>query len=325
MNVGDLRSELAQGQIRSAYLVVGEEPLLRDDAVALLRERALSPGTEDFNLDRLDGSSTRVAALLDAVSTLPVMAERRFVLLREPETARGNAKPLTDAIADTVPGLAERQDVVFVVVAEKADRRSRWTKAFREPAAVVECDPPRRGRELVAFIRSEAKRQGVDLLPASAAMLAERTGPQLLMLRSEIAKASLLAGVDQPVRPEHIAAGTRDVAEESIWDLTDAIGEGRGSDALASLAKILAAGSAPPQVLGALASHFRKLLRLRSGGAASGPPFAIRKLEKQAGRYTVRRLRACLRAIHETDLALKGAGALGPGMAIERLVIGLAA
>jgi hypothetical protein len=36
-------------------------------------------------------------------------------------------------------------------------------------------------------------------------------------------------------------------------------------------------------------------------------------------------LRACLRAIHETDLALKGAGALGPGLAIERLVIGLSA
>jgi DNA polymerase III delta subunit len=78
-------------------------------------------------------------------------------------------------------------------------------------------------------------------------------------------------------------------------------------------------------VLGALASHFRKLLRLRTGGSAAGPPFAIKKLEGQAGRYSPRRLRACLGAIHETDVALKGAGALGPEMALERLVIGLAA
>jgi len=325
VNLSELRGELSKGTVRPAYLVVGEEPLLRDDAVALVRAHALDGGTEDFNLDRFDGAGTRPAALLDAVGTLPVMAARRVVILREPEGGRGNAKALVEAIAETVPGLAERDDLVFVVVAEKADRRSRWTKAFRDPAAVVQCDPPRRGRELVAFVRDEAKRQGVELGAGSAEMLAERTGPQLMLLRGEIAKASLLAGIGETVRPEHIAAGTRDVAEESIWDLTDAIGEGRGADALTSLAKILAAGSAPPQVLGALASHFRKLLRLRSGGTAAGPPFAIRKLEQQAGRYTVRRLSACLRAIHETDLALKGAGELSPGMAIERLVIGLAA
>jgi DNA polymerase-3 subunit delta len=179
-------------------------------------------------------------------------------------------------------------------------------------------------RTSAAFIREEAKRQRVTLDPASVELLAERVGPQLLMLRGEIGKAALFAGIGAPVLPEHVAAGTSDLAEESIWDLTDAIGEGRGADALESLAKILSAGAAPPQVLGALASHFRKLLRLRTGGTAAGPPYAVQKLERQSGRFTPRRLRACLRAIHETDITLKGGGVLWPGIAIERLVIGLA-
>lgn len=323
MNVSELRKELAAGDIRPAYLVVGEEPLLRDDALALLRGAVLTAGTEDFNFDRLDGASP--AALLDAVGTLPVMAERRLVWLREPEAGRGDSKALLDAVALLVADLEGRSDVVLVVSAEKADRRSRWTRAFRDPAAEVRCDPPRRGRELGAFLREEAARQGVALDSDAAALLAERVGPQLLLLRGEIAKAALLAGPGERVRREHVAAGTCDVAEEPIWDLTDAIGDGRSADALCSLAKIVAAGAAPPQVLGALAAHFRKLLRVRSGGAAAGPPFVVQKLERQSGRYTPRRLRACLRAIHETDLALKGAGALGPELAIERLVIGLAA
>jgi DNA polymerase-3 subunit delta len=325
LNVAELRKELSSGRIRPAYLVLGVEPLLRDDALRLVREAVLAAGTEDFNFDRLDGASTRPAALLDAVGSLPVMADRRLVVLREPEAAGGQAKALTDAVAETVPGLAEAGDVVFVVVAEKADRRSRWTKAFGEPAAEVRCDPPRRGRELDVFLREEAKRQGVVLEGAAAALLAERIGPQLLLLRGEIEKAALLAGPGQPIRRDHVAVGTCDVAEEPIWDLTDAIGDGRGADALTSLAKILAAGAAPPQVLGALAAHFRKLLRLRTGGSAAGPPFVVKKLERQAHRYTPRRLHACLRAIHETDLALKGAGALGPDLSIERLVIGLSA
>ena len=77
MNPAELRGELAAGTIRPAYLIVGEEPLLRDDALRELREAVLAPGTEDFNLDRLDGETARPAALLDAVGTLPVMAPRR--------------------------------------------------------------------------------------------------------------------------------------------------------------------------------------------------------------------------------------------------------
>jgi DNA polymerase-3 subunit delta len=323
VNLAELRAELAEGSVRPAYLVAGEEPLLRDDAQSLLREAVLADGPADFNCDRLEGESARPGELLDAVATLPVMAERRLVVLREPEAGRGRAKDLTDAIAEIVPSLAARRDVVLVVVAHKVDRRARWIKAFREPAAEVRCEPPRAGRELVAFVREEAKRQGARIAPDAAELLAERVGPQLLLLRREIEKAALLADPRDAIERSHVAAGTRDVSEESIWDLTDAIGEGRGDDALVILAKSLRAGAAAPQVLGALASHFRKLLRLRTGGTAAGPPFAVKKLRQQAGRYSPRRLHACLRAIHETDLALKGSGALGPELTLERLVIGL--
>ena len=79
----------------------------------------------------------------------------------------------------------------------------------------------------------------------------------------------------------------------------------------------------PPAVLGTLVAHFRKLLRLRNGGSVPAPPFALRKLEKQAHRYSPPRLLSCLRAIHDTDTALKGEGALAPEVALERLVIGL--
>ena len=119
---------------------------------------------------------------------------------------------------------------------------------------------------------------------------------------------------------EHVVAASIDVAEEPVWELTDAIGEGRGADALALLARLARGGAAPPLVLGALASHFRRLVRLRSGGSLGVPPFVRQKLESQA-RATARRVCvACLGAIHETDLALKGSGALPPQLALERLV-----
>jgi DNA polymerase-3 subunit delta len=215
------------------------------------------------------------------------------------------------------------RDTVLVVVAEKVDGRARWVKAF-ESAAVVRCDPPRKAQALAAFIAAEANRQGVEVDRAAIALLAERTGPQLLMLRQEIAKAALFAGPGAKVKAKHVAESTSDVAEEPIWDLTDAIGDGRCGDALALLGKLLQSGSAPPAILGAFVGHFRKLTSVRNGGTVTGPPFAIRKLESQSRRFSPGRLLSCLAAIHQTDLALKGAGGLPPGLALERLVIALA-
>jgi len=317
-----LRQELASGTLRPAYLVVGTEPLLRDDAVAAVREATLGDAPADFNFDRLDGAKTTPAALMDVLRSLPVMAPRRLVVLRDPEPRRGAAKALPEAIAEAVGLLEADGETVLVVVAEKVDGRARWVKAFGAKAR-VDCDPPKRSRELVNFVKAESKRQQVSLASGAADLLAERVGPHLLMLRNEISKASLLAGLGKQVTRDHVATSTSDIAEEPIWDLIDAIGEGRGADALGTLGKLLSAGAAPPAVLGSLVSHFRRLLRLRSGGNVPGPPFVQRKLDSQASRYTERRLIACLQAIHQTDLALKGAGGLRPELVLERLVIGL--
>ncbi|MDJ0853027.1 MAG: DNA polymerase III subunit delta [Myxococcota bacterium] len=319
MNLEELRAELASGGLRSAYLVAGEEALLRDDAVAAIREAALGTAGDAFDFERFDGAKTDPGALIDAVRTLPVLAPRRLVLVRDPE-GRGS-RGAGEALAAAVAAASEGEGTVLVVVAASADRRAGWVKAFG--AARVDCEAPRRARDLVAFVRAEAARQEVALGRGAAELLAERIGPQLLILRQEIEKAGLLAGPGNEVTRAHIGSAAVDVAEEPVWDLTDAIGEGRSADALRVLSRLQAAGAPAPVVLGALVNHFRRLLRVRSGGTVSGPPFVQKKLQGQARRFSERRLIGSLRAIHETDLAIKGAGALPPDLALERLVLGL--
>ncbi len=323
MTLEELRAELAAGNVRSAYLIVGEEALQRDEALAALRACVLAGAPVDFNLDRLEGAATSRAELIDALRSLPVMSQRRLVELREPEAPRALGRGLAEALAAIVEELAQGSASVLVVIAAKADRRTRWVKAVGE-SATLHCDAPRGRRELVAFIRAEAKSQAVLLAKGVPERLAERIGAQPLLLRQEIAKLSLLVEAKAEVTIEHVVAASIDVADEPVWELTDAIGAGHGPDALVLLARLARGGAAPPLVLGALASHFRRLVRVRCGGNLAAPPFVRQKLESQARRYSEARLVACLGAIHETDLALKGAGALAPQLALERLVIGLA-
>lgn len=325
MNVSDLVAELGQAQLRPAYLLAGAEPLLRDDALAAIDAAVLGSGPRDFNLDRLEVGSASPGRLEEALGSLPVMAERRLVVLRETQGrgAKLDAK-WTSALEAALADQDASAPAVLVVVVAKADKRSKWVKAFREPAALVACDPPKGARELAAFLKQEAQRQGVQLSADAAGLLGERVGPQLLLLRQEIEKAQLLAGPGEPVEARHVEMAVSAVAEEPIWDLTDAIGQGRTADAIDLLSRLLAQGAAAPAILGALASHFRRLVRVGSGESVAGPPFVVRKLEQQARRYPARRLVSCLRAIHRADVELKGASILPAERALEQLVLSLA-
>ena len=320
MNLEELRKELEGGSLRPGYLLSGPEPLLRDEALAAIRGAVLDGTADDFNFERLEGS-VRPTALLDAVSTLPVMGARRLVVLRDPAVGRGG-EALLELQPEALGACDPEAGSVLVVLSARVDARKKWVKAFGKGR--VACEAPKRAADVVAFVRREAERQGVALEAAAAALLVERVGPQLLMLRHEVAKAALLAGDGKPVRRAHVAAGSLDVAEDPVWDLTDAIGEGRTGDALALLSRLLSTGAAPPLLLGALVSHFRRLVQVSDGAVPAVPPFVRRKLETQARRYGSRRLVGCMRAIHQTALALKGAGAQRSDLAMERLVLALA-
>jgi DNA polymerase-3 subunit delta len=322
----ELTRELAEGRVRPAYLIAGAEALLRDEACGAIRRATLGDDGGDFDFERLAGERTSPGQLHDSVRALPLLAKRRLVVLREPEARKGGkGEALAEALSSVVADVAGSDSCVLVVVAEEIDRRSRWVKAFAEPAALVACDPPKNAREALGFVRDEARAQGVQLEAAAAELLAESIGPNLLALRQELTKAILFAGDAAKITRAHVQETICAVADEPIWDLTDAIGEGRTADALGALSRMLGAGAPPQVLLGSLAGHFRKLARTRAGEPPAGHPFMVQKLERQARRYTPARLVACLRAIHEVDEVLKGAGALPADLALERLVLGLAA
>lgn len=325
MNVGQLTTELGKGRIRPAYLIAGEEPLLRDAALEAIETAALAGAPRDFNFDRLDVDSATPSRLEEALGTLPLMASRRLVVLREGEgRGAGIDESWGRAIEQAILELSAATTAVLVVVARKVDRRSRWVKAFREPAAEVACESPTAQRELVEFLEREAARQGVQIAKDAAELLCERVGPHLLLLRQELEKLQLDVGTGGRIERAAVGVSVSSVAEESIWELTDAIGEGRTAESLAKLAQMLNQGEASQAVLGALASHFRRLLRVEQGDPIKGPPFVVRKLEQQARRFPSARLLGCLRAIHRADVELKGAGVMRPERALEQLVIQLA-
>jgi len=193
-----LQQELDAGRVRSAYLVAGGEALLRDESIAALRCAVLGDAPADFNFDRFEGDTVSPGALADALHMLPVFAARRLVWLREPTGGRGSWKSLCEALPALVRELGKDAPAVLVVSATSIDRRTAWVRAFGD--AWVECEAPRGARELVAFVKKDAKRLGIALASGAAEQLALRVGASLIGLRNELEKASLLAALARKSR-----------------------------------------------------------------------------------------------------------------------------
>ncbi len=310
-------------------LLVGGEATLRDDALADLRERALGGAPRDFNEDRFDlgAASVDPKAILTACRTLPMMAAQRLVVVSGLEERR--AKVFVETLLpDYLDDPAET--TCLALLATRVDRRLRWVKRVAELGTVVDCSGPKRVADVRAWIEARIRALGKRPGSGCAATLFELVGTDLDRLSFEIEKACLFAGEADEVSADDVSEVTASLRPLAVYELTDAIGSRRLAEAMRVLARLDDQGEAPLAVLGALANHFRRLLRAhdcRSLDARnlqqqlSLHPFAARKLAEQVRSFDPGRLRRCLDAVRRTDEVLKGAVPLAPSLAIEQLVV----
>ena len=324
-------SSSSPSEVPLVALVVGSETTLRDAAVRELREAALGSGPRDFNEDRFDFASagTSPAAIVNACRTLPMMNQRRLVLVTGLADRRA-ATFLDEVLIEYLEAPAE--SACLVLESPKADRRKRWAKRLAETGRVFDCEPPKRPADIRAWIEKRIEDQGKRPGRGASAALQELVGGDLDRLSFEVDKVCLYLGEAPEVGAEDVAAVTASLRPRAIYELTDAIGQQARPSALKLLHRLLDQGEAPLAVLGALANHFRRLIRAQDCRPMEPSnvqktlqlhPFAAKKLVDQARRFRPARLRYCLAAIRQTDEALKGAVPLAPSLAIERLVIAI--
>src|SRR5271166_4774224 len=65
------------------YVVTGDEPFLKRQALAALRERLLGRGDDAFALSKYTGDRATLGEVMADVATLPFLAARRLVVVEE--------------------------------------------------------------------------------------------------------------------------------------------------------------------------------------------------------------------------------------------------
>ena len=320
-SVDNLFRSLNKGDLALVYYFHGQEDVLKDEAVRTILDQALDPSLRDFNFDQ------RSAAQLDAeevnalCNTLPMLAERRVVVLREVEAWKRKTKGRAEFLR-----YLERPSPDTIVILVQGSAEEGEDRELAAGATTVRFDPlpPERARK---WLLNQAGRLGVALETDAAEHLVRSVGSDLGALQSELSKlASLPAG--EPLTASRVGELVGVRHGETLWDWREALLDGQTGRAATLLPLVLAqAGVSGVKLvtavgtalvgLGIARAHYDRGLRGRSLEAAvmksllSVRPFGMNYKDEAdrwsdwAPQWPGGRIRAALRIARDTDMALK--------------------
>lgn len=324
LNPYQLEATLKEQAPGPLYLVVGEEDLLRDHALAVFKTVVLGDVGE-FNYDLFYGDEAGGEEIRSCASQMPAFAERRLVVVKGAEKL--SAKE-AEALLDYLKAPVETTTLVFL--SQKLDGRLKFSQALGRAAVMIDCSPLREA-QLIPWIAREAGRVGIRLDEQAGHALRESAGGSLQGLRRELEKLAsyLPQGRAATAADVYVLRGIEPGA--SVFDLTLAIAEGNRGKALSILARNLEAGEAPLRILGSLAWQYRRLWKVKetmaTGGREGEAARALRmdpmKVRPFLSRFSDAQLQTASRLFLDADGQLKGGTNSRPKIVMERLLLRL--
>ena len=317
-------AEAKAGKLRPVYVVLGEERLLRERVVAELRAASLGAGIAAFNEDKFTAGETDVDTVLSAVRTVPMMAPKRFVLVRsaerwdsgggDDEGEKPTSSPL-DKVAEYLKAAVD--STCLVIVAQKLDGRRKLAQIAKKQGIVVQCDPLD-ARTLPGWIVDGCAKRGHVIDRDTAAFLAEIAGHELAYLDDCLERLSLYVGANNRIDEAAISTCVARVRAADTWAVVGAVGNRDLRAALAALADAYDPRDRGLPLLGALAWSVRQLAKYKAAvDDGAGHDEAARKagafipqrafeLRDRAKQLRARDVDRWIVVLAETDLALKG-------------------
>ncbi len=350
-----------------AYLLKGDDDFHKDQEVDKLVRSLVSDDFADFDLERLEGDSVTSDKVVSGLSIAPMGSDRRVVLIRHAQKMPQEEQERLAARLEAIP-----QSGCLILVnpaVERTDGRPRkgsevigdLSRAVRKVGRVLDFSGgTRKQKEGVAqqLALSLINEAGKKIEPKAIPMLIARVGPDLSVMKSEVAKLVAYAGNAEQITAADVEAVTSETPEEKIFKLVDAIAAKNQAAAMKLLTELFETGDRPdaeaPRTLSNIARQFRliwqmKMLQaagVRSLRKADVPEEIARqlpsqpnlldvigrqswqqeKIARQAARFTREELGRCLLAVARADRMLKGieGGIDDPIAVMELLVIDLA-
>lgn len=185
-------------------------------------ETAFLAEHDEIGLERLDGESVSPERLLEAATSLPFLADRKMVVVKN----LANNKAVLESIEKLLADVPESTDLV--IVESKIDKRSVYYKLLKKQKNFIEC-PDLDQNALTTWVAREVQNRGGTISTVNARALVGRIGESQQLLSSEIDKLLLY---DTTISAESIELLTVPTPQSTVFELLGAAFEGRAQTAI---------------------------------------------------------------------------------------------
>lgn len=296
------------------YLLNGE-PFLAEEALRRVRSEAATDDLSEITLD----PSAAAQEILEALETPSLLGGRRLVVVHDAHSLKKDQVEALEAYLDS-----PAPSSVLVLV---CSGRSKLMDAVNKTGAVVTLEAPR-GRQLSGWVLQRARTYNLKLDDKAARALLETVGGELRDLDGALRQ--LATGLREAARVTEadVRRAFARLADERIYAFTDAVGERRIADAMATLRRLLDQGEPPLVLFGALSGHVRRMLQIhrldgpRAVGSQLGmPEWRAKKLLNQSRSYKEDELVTAMSVLATTDVDMKSGDLPVQEIPLERAVV----
>jgi DNA polymerase-3 subunit delta len=255
-------------------------------------------------LEQLDAEDAEAEKLAEAMQSLPFLAGKKLVVIKNPSANKQFASQF-ETLIKNVP---ETTDVVLVE--PRPDKRTAFYKSLQKLTEFKEFKELE-ARELPNWLVREAKSRGGSITPADARYVVERVGPSQQLLSSELDKLLIF----QPnISRQTIDELTEPAPQSSIFELLDAAFAGQTQRMQALYEQQRAQKVEPGQIMAMIAWQLHILAVVKTAGERSADqiareaslnPFVVRKSQNITKNLSYKQLKDLVHRAYLLDIKLK--------------------
>lgn len=255
-------------------------------------------------IDKFAAEELELSTLIDAVSSVPFLSERRLVIVRDFSTN----KPLADQLDSIAQAVADQVDLV--IIEGHVDGRSKYLVALKNLAEVRDFTHLE-GEELIDWVVNQTGSLGGTIDRQVAQQLLDRVGTNQQLLANELAKLALF---DPHITSQTVNELTTYMPQSSIFAMLDAAFSGRIAEALTLYKEQREQGMEPQAIMGMVVWQLHALAVVKAAGSmpandiaaqAKMSPFVVRKNQTNARRLSDQKLVVLLEQAIKTDRMMK--------------------
>ena len=312
---------MSDAEVKPVYVLHGDDTFLQDAYRHEIIAHAVGDADPQTCLAVFD-ATVELAQVLDELRTLPFLAPRRVVILRDAEAfVSAHRGQLEDYLQS--PSVHS----TLVLMVSSWPKNTRLYKLVTKIGRTIDCGSPQQG--LTQWLGKSAGKRGKRIARDAAELLVEWLGRDLSVLNGEMEKLALYVGERDTITARDVATMVTSSAGPAAFALTNALTEGSAAEALKALDGMLTARGEEFRVLGMIASHLRRVLRAQELVAAGKDPSAALNPRmpyraKNAflsllARRSLGALQGDFRRLIRADLGMKSGA--DPGAALQELVV----